>query len=385
MLKVLIVEDEELIRKGIVLTVDWAALDCLVVGEAANGAEGLEQAARCNPDLIITDLKMPQMDGIEMLEKLRGMGKNTYVIILTAYDSFSYIQAALRLEAVDYLLKPFHDGDLEKAVQRVQAKLAPKEQALPEPKTGSTNRYVAMAISYIQQHYQEPDISVSSVAQSLNISEGHLSHTFKKETGSTLLGYLTRYRVHKAAELLKDIFPCYVPVESVLMTGFGGGGGMLHSIPCTLNINKIEMKQQFEYYIEGLTPAVCRVIEKADAERVAVCRALGIEAEPLLQHLKNVYGLKPDDLYEAIQSCEPYRGIKSPMDTNHRFMQEDTLSDLVPTASFGHMLGVPVPTIDMIIELESIMLGKDFKAEGRTVEKLGLEGRTPEEIRELVK
>ena len=157
MLKVLIVEDEELIRKGIVLTVDWAALDCLVVGEAANGAEGLEQAARCNPDLIITDLKMPQMDGIEMLEKLRGMGKNTYVIILTAYDSFSYIQAALRLEAVDYLLKPFHDGDLEKAVQRVQAKLAPKEQALPEPKTGST-----------------------------------------------LLGYLTRYRVHKAAELLKD-------------------------------------------------------------------------------------------------------------------------------------------------------------------------------------
>ena len=204
MLKVLIVEDEELIRKGIVLTVDWAALDCLVVGEAANGAEGLEQAARCNPDLIITDLKMPQMDGIEMLEKLRGMGKNTYVIILTAYDSFSYIQAALRLEAVDYLLKPFHDGDLEKAVQRVQAKLPPQEQALPEPKTGSTNRYVSMAISYIQQHYQEPDISVSSVAQSLNISEGHLSHTFKKETGSTLLGYLTRYRVHKAAELLKD-------------------------------------------------------------------------------------------------------------------------------------------------------------------------------------
>ena len=97
-------------------------------------------------------------------------------------------------------------------MQRVQAKLAPKEQALPEPKTGSTNRYVAMAISYIQQHYQEPDISVSSVAQSLNISEGHLSHTFKKETGSTLLGYLTRYRIHKASELLKD---CRVKVYEV--------------------------------------------------------------------------------------------------------------------------------------------------------------------------
>ena len=75
MLKVLIVEDEELIRKGIVLTVDWAALDCVVVGEAANGLEGLEQVSRCDPDLIITDLKMPQMDGIEMLERLRQAGR----------------------------------------------------------------------------------------------------------------------------------------------------------------------------------------------------------------------------------------------------------------------------------------------------------------------
>ena len=214
MLKVLIVEDEELIRKGIVLTVDWAALDCVVVGEAANGAEGLEQAERCDPDLIITDLKMPQMDGIEMLERLRQAGKGTYVIILTAYDSFSYIQAALRLEAVDYLLKPFHDGDLERAVERVRQKLAPKQRTLPEPeiKKGSSNKYVAEAMNYIKDHYQEPDISVSSVAQSLNISEGHLSHTFKKETGSTLLNYLTRYRIHKAMELLKD---CRVKVYEV--------------------------------------------------------------------------------------------------------------------------------------------------------------------------
>ena len=204
MMRVMVVEDEEMIRRGIVMAVDWAALDCVVVGEAANGEQALAVAEDCRPTLIITDLKMPKMDGLEMVRRLREAGSRAYVIILTAYDSFAYAQQAIRLGAVDFLLKPFHDGDLEKAVQRVQAKLTPKEQALPEPKTGSTNRYVSMAISYIQQHYQEPDISVSSVAQSLNISEGHLSHTFKKETGSTLLGYLTRYRIHKAAELLKD-------------------------------------------------------------------------------------------------------------------------------------------------------------------------------------
>ena len=126
MLKVLIVEDEEMIRKGIVLTVDWAALDCVVVGEAANGVQGLEAARRLEPSLIITDLKMPQMDGIEMLTALRKEGCTAYVIILTAYDNFAYAQSALRLGAVDYLLKPFHDGDLENAITRVQQRMKPE-------------------------------------------------------------------------------------------------------------------------------------------------------------------------------------------------------------------------------------------------------------------
>ena len=117
MMKVLVVEDEEMIRKGIVLAVDWAALDCVVVGEASNGEEGLQAAERYAPTLIITDLKMPKMDGIEMLRRLREAGNNAFVIILTAYDSFAYAQSALRLGAVDFLLKPFHDGELEQAVQ----------------------------------------------------------------------------------------------------------------------------------------------------------------------------------------------------------------------------------------------------------------------------
>ena len=117
MLKVLVVEDEELIRKGIVLAVDWAALDCVVVGEASNGEEALDAVERLSPSLIITDLKMPRMDGIEMLRRLREAGNPVYVIILTAYDSFTYAQSALRLGAVDFLLKPFHDGELEQAVR----------------------------------------------------------------------------------------------------------------------------------------------------------------------------------------------------------------------------------------------------------------------------
>ena len=212
-----------------------------------------------------------------------------------------------------------------------------------------------------------------------------IGHTFHSGVKSRiLLASIPASNAAVVAEELKDVFPCYVPAESVLVTGLSGGSGMLHSIPCTLNMNKIELKQPFDYYIEGLTPGICRVIEAADAERIAVCDAIGVKVEPLLPHLKAVYKLEPDNLYDAIQSCTPYKGIKSPMNTNHRFMQEDTLCDLVPTASIGKMLGVPTPVLDMIIDLESLMLGKDFKGEGRTVEKLGLAGKSVEEIHSMV-
>ena len=213
MLKVLVVEDEEMIRKGIVLAVDWAALDCVVVGEASNGAQALEAVERYDPSLIITDLKMPVMDGLEMLRQLRERGNNAFVIILTAYDSFAYAQTALRLGAVDFLLKPFHDGELEQAVTRLKQRMdragqggekGPAPLPLPELKKGDKSKYVLEAMAYIGEHYHEPNIGVAAIAQHLGISEGHLSHTFKKETDYTLLNYLTRYRVHRATELLRD-------------------------------------------------------------------------------------------------------------------------------------------------------------------------------------
>lgn len=133
MLKVLVVEDEEMIRKGIVLAVDWAALDCVVVGEAADGLQALKAVERYDPSLIITDLKMPNMDGIQMMEALRARGSRAYVIILTAYDSFTYARERLRLGAVDFLLKPFHDGELEAAVIKLRRRRRRKGAGPPPP------------------------------------------------------------------------------------------------------------------------------------------------------------------------------------------------------------------------------------------------------------
>ena len=154
MMRVLVVEDEEMIRKGIVLATDWQSLGCVVVGEAANGEEGIAQAEKCRPSLIITDLKMPKMDGLEMIAKLREAGCDAYIIILTAYDSFTYAQTALRLGAVDFLLKPFHDGDLENAVLALQKKLSSRkkepEAQLPAIRAGAKSRYVQEADACVQ-------------------------------------------------------------------------------------------------------------------------------------------------------------------------------------------------------------------------------------------
>jgi len=206
-MKILIVEDEEMIRRGIVMTVDWESLHCEIVGEAANGAEGLEKAEQLKPDLIITDLKMPVMNGIELLQELRNRGNQVAVIILTAFDSFEYVRGALRLGAVDYLLKPFHDGDLEQAVLQFREKTGQQEStALPEllPHKEHYSRLVRTTLDYIAQNYGDSTISIGSIAENLGISEGHLSHLFKKETDCTVLSYLTRFRIRKAMELLHD-------------------------------------------------------------------------------------------------------------------------------------------------------------------------------------
>ena len=117
MLKVLVIDDEELVRKGIVIGTDWKSLGCVVVCDSANGEEGLIAVEKYQPDLIISDIKMPKMDGITMLSKLRENGYDTPVIFLTAYSDFSYAQQAVRFSATDYLLKPFEDGQLEEAVK----------------------------------------------------------------------------------------------------------------------------------------------------------------------------------------------------------------------------------------------------------------------------
>ncbi len=204
MRKVVIVEDEGLVRRGIVQAVDWASVGFEVAGEAENGEQALAVIRRCAPDLVITDIRMPRMDGLEMLRRLRGEGNPVSVIILTAYSDFTYAQSAIKLGVVDFLLKPFKDGELEAAVSALMARAAPhgRHDELLIPESDTRSRYVSEVLRMVEEGYASPELSVGSIAEALGVTEGHLSHVFRKETSCKLSTYIALYRIREAKRLL---------------------------------------------------------------------------------------------------------------------------------------------------------------------------------------
>ena len=210
----LVVEDEKLIRQGIVAMIRRSSVPVEEILECRNGEEALEILGKQRVDVMFTDIRMPKMDGIEMLKELRAEGNDVSVIFLTAYSDFSYAQSALKLFASDYLLKPFGDGELEQAVNNAldkRKKTQEREEKagddqLPELvlNKGDKSKYVMAAVDYITEHYENPELCVSEIAEHVGISEGHLSHTFKKETDYTVAAYITRVRMRTAMKLLND-------------------------------------------------------------------------------------------------------------------------------------------------------------------------------------
>lgn len=128
MRKVMIVEDEELILQGIKSIVHWDALDLKLIHLAHSGQEALEMWEKEPVDIIITDIEMPEMNGLELLKKIRSEEELVRFIILTGYDEFEYAREAIRLEVENYILKPINEEELEKQLKEAAAKLEELEK-----------------------------------------------------------------------------------------------------------------------------------------------------------------------------------------------------------------------------------------------------------------
>ena len=124
MFEVLIVEDEDLIRKGLAYTFNWIDYDCVVVAEACNGKEGLKFIKEKRPDIVLTDIKMPFLDGLEMLGSFEKRDFET--IIITGYAEFEYAKEAIKYNVSEFLLKPIDHKELGKAIEKLTKKISNK-------------------------------------------------------------------------------------------------------------------------------------------------------------------------------------------------------------------------------------------------------------------
>jgi opine dehydrogenase len=186
---------------------------------------------------------------------------------------------------------------------------------------------------------------------------------------------------------LRDDFPQFVPARTVLETSLNHMNAMLHVATMVMNAGWIEAtKGDFEFYRDGLSPAVARMIEAVDAERIAVSTALGAGALPLREWIKETYGVEGPTLYETMQTLNAtvYKTSKAPASLASRYLTEDVPTGLVPIAALGAAAGAAVPLIRLLVDLASRIHGVDYWESGRTLAKMGLAGRLGADIVRIV-
>lgn len=198
-MKILIIDDEPKIRNGLsnLLTrrEGWE-----VAGAYENAADALKYLAVNQVDVMITDIKMPEISGLELIARIRERDKKTAIIILSGYSNFQFAQRAIELGVSRYLTKPTNPRELICVLEETEKKLGGKQEK--EEDSGKIpNLFVQQAADYIKLNYSEK-ISIKEIADQLYLSPNYLSELFKKHTGKTISEYLTEYRLEKACQLL---------------------------------------------------------------------------------------------------------------------------------------------------------------------------------------
>jgi opine dehydrogenase len=178
----------------------------------------------------------------------------------------------------------------------------------------------------------------------------------------------------------------FVAAEDVLSSGFNNTGPALHVVPMVLNSGWVEAQGgKFLYYSEGVTPSLAAVMEQVDEERMAIGRAFGYESTSLSDYLTQSVGAPAGSLYESIHGTAMYAKMPSPESLDHRFLWEDALAGVVPLLALAEIANVPAPLLRALETMSSALLGRDFRADGRTARNLSLEGFTITTMKELVR
>lgn len=214
MWKVLLVEDEVFVRESVKELIQWEEFGFTLAGEAGDGQEALERIKADPPDLVLTDIIMPIMDGIELLKETRKAGYECKFVMLTCIGEFEYVRQAMEFGASNYILKlSMSVNDLRETLRNISkdlkralegSKSAGGSTLAGAPSNKRTNHpEVNKILDYIEQHYDQ-DITVKSLSQYVMMGENYVSALFKKKMGKTLIHYLHEVRIARARDLLEE-------------------------------------------------------------------------------------------------------------------------------------------------------------------------------------
>ena len=201
--RLMIVDDEPLVRALIRESLDWDSIGVEIVGEAGSGEETLDILSELKPDILLLDICMSGMSGVELAEAVVRIAPGTHIVVISGHDTFQYVQQCLRLGVNDYLLKPVNEEQLEKSILAIIRKIS------PETLVGAQSRKaVQEVLACLYRNFRDPEMSLQSVAERLYLNASYISRAFHEDTGESFVETLTRLRMEEAIRLLKTTALC---------------------------------------------------------------------------------------------------------------------------------------------------------------------------------
>lgn len=233
--KILVVDDEKFIRTGISLILEDTFKEQVEVIQAKNGKEAIEIIENREFDIIISDINMPFINGIDLIKEIRKSNQDVEVIVISGYDVFEYARQCMKYGVKNYLLKPINDEEL---IDIVSVSIGKNKDVFEEEDNKLEDIYIEKAREYIETHYFK-DINMAVVSNFVSLNYSYFSSLFNKHMGMNFSDYLNYIRIQKSKVLLKNID--YKIHEISEMVGYK------NSKHFTKNFKKFEKRTPMEF------------------------------------------------------------------------------------------------------------------------------------------
>lgn len=221
MLRLMIADDERIIRETIRNLIDWESLGIKLTGLCKNGLEAYDMILDEYPDIVLTDIRMPGLSGLELIEKIHLLDPSIHFIILSGYEEFSYAKQAMKFGVKHYLLKPCNESQIIESIKETIADIEKEpERELHSNKnsrissfqesSGSAEQllykdFIVQTMEYVNDHLSDPALSLKWIAENvLFMNVDYVSKQFVKQTGTKFSTYLCDLRIARAKTLLES-------------------------------------------------------------------------------------------------------------------------------------------------------------------------------------